>query len=200
MEGLILIPAHSPQAKGRIEAKFKFFQDRLIKEMRLRGIKEYEEANRFLREKFLQWHNSRYTLEAERVYLPLPEGKDLDLIFCIKKERRVRADNTIQFDGQIIQIPPSPLRLSFSRAKVEICLTEEGKIFVVYEGNVIAETVREEKGGKRMEEILERRENGKRNKKSTYVPSENHPWRRSFAQWKRLKRGEKGSKRETQEV
>jgi len=53
-----IVFANSPQAKGRIERLFRFFQDRLIKEMRLKGIKNYVEANKFLEEEFLPWYNS----------------------------------------------------------------------------------------------------------------------------------------------
>ncbi|MEW6374520.1 MAG: hypothetical protein AB1502_01840 [Thermodesulfobacteriota bacterium] len=102
--GITIIPANSPQAKGRIEVRFRLFQDRLIKEMRLAGIKNYDEANKFLTEKFLPWHNTKYTHEVESVYMPIPKEKNLDLIFCIKKERTVNNDNTISFNGSIIQI------------------------------------------------------------------------------------------------
>ncbi|GFP25929.1 hypothetical protein HKBW3S25_01413, partial [Candidatus Hakubella thermalkaliphila] len=122
--GITLIPANSPQAKGRIEVRFRLFQDRLIKEMRLAGIKDYEEANKFLQDKFLLWHNQRYMLEAESSYMPLPQEKNLDLIFGIKKERTVNHDDTLSFNGQIIQIPPSTIRLSFAKARVEVCLLE----------------------------------------------------------------------------
>ena len=137
---ITIISANSPQAKGRVERLFGFFQDRLIKEMRLAGIKNYQEANGFLLEKFLPWYNSRYTHEAESDYLPLPKDKNLDLIFCKKIERRVKADNTIQMMGQTIQIPPTTIRLSFTRAKVEVCILEDNRILVVYKGSIIAES------------------------------------------------------------
>ena len=100
-----LIPANSPQAKGRIEVTFRFFQDRFIKEMRLADIQNYEQANRFLLEKFLPWYNTHYTHQATSVYRGLPRAINLDLIFCIKKIRRVNNDNTIRVYGQILQIP-----------------------------------------------------------------------------------------------
>ncbi|MCA1933071.1 MAG: hypothetical protein LDL13_05800 [Calditerrivibrio sp.] len=71
--GIKLINTNTPQAKGRIERKFRFFQDRLIKKMRLGGIKNYEEANRFLKEEFLFLCNKRYTFEVESLYRPLPQ-------------------------------------------------------------------------------------------------------------------------------
>ena len=139
--GINIIFANSPQAKGRIEIRFKLFQDRLIKEMRLEGIKNYTQANKYLLEKFLPWYNQRYTIKnLESCYLPLPIDKNLDLIFCVKKERVVNFDNTVQFCGQIIQIPPSDVRLSFAKAVVDVCLLEDNRIFVLYKGKAIAES------------------------------------------------------------
>lgn len=135
-----IINANSPQAKGRIERLFGFFQDRLIKEMRLHGIKNYAQANKFLINEFLPWYNKNYTHRAESVYTALPENKDLDTIFCIKKERTVNHDNTITWDGQVIQIPPTDIRLSFAKCKVDACLLEDGRILVVYKGSIIAES------------------------------------------------------------
>jgi hypothetical protein len=153
--GITLIPAHSPQAKGRIEVTFRLFQDRLIKEMRVNGIKDYEEANRFLSETFLPWYNTQYTHPAESAYVHLPEGKDLDLIFCVQKERTVNNDNTIIYYGQVIQIPPTKIKLSFARSRVEVCRLEDKRISVLYKGTVIAQTVfsGKSKAGKREEAI-----------------------------------------------
>jgi len=138
--GINLIPANSPQAKGRIEVTFRLFQDRFIKEMRLAGITTYDQANRYLKETFLPWYNGRFTHPAESVYMPVPKDKDLDLIFCIKRERRVQRDNTIQLDGQIIQIPPSRIQLCFTQKKVTVCILEDQRIFVVYNNQVIAQS------------------------------------------------------------
>lgn len=84
-----IVYADSPQAKGRIERLFGFFQDRLIKEMRLKEIKDYEEANRYLQEEFLPWYNRNYTLSVESVYRELPKSKSLDLVFTIRYQAKV---------------------------------------------------------------------------------------------------------------
>lgn len=138
--GINIINANSCQAKGRIERLFGFFQDRLIKELRLAGIKDYKQANEFLINKFLPWYNKNYTHQAESVYMPLPKDKNLDTIFCIKKERTVKHDNTVSWDGQIIQIPPTDIRLSFAKAKVEVCLIQDSRILVLYKDSIIAES------------------------------------------------------------
>lgn len=192
---ITLIPANSPQAKGRIEVRFRIFQDRLIKEMGLAGIRNYDEANKYLIEKFLPWHNKRYTLEVESAYMPLAKEKNLDLIFCIKEERKVNNDNTISINGQIVQIPPTKIKLSFAKTKVEVCLLEDKRIFVLYKNKIIAETIfssnnKNIKKVKKIEQILNQREyfsdedgfNHKRN-----IPSSNHPWRRCFAIWAKQK-------------
>lgn len=138
---IILILANSPQAKGRIEVLFRLFQDRLIKEMRLAGIKNYNQANKFLQEKFLPWYNSKYSHKnVKSVYLPLPQDKNLDTIFCIKKERTVNSDNTIHIQGQVIQIPPSHIHMSFARRKVDVCILEDNRILILYKGSVIAKS------------------------------------------------------------
>lgn len=133
-----LIPANSPQAKGRVERLFGLLQDRLIKEMRLAKIKNYTRANRFLVETFLPWYNRKYTHKVESAYTRLPENENLDLIFCIKKQRKVKGDNTIQVDAQTIQIPPSNTRSSFARTWIDVCILDDRRIYVVYKGSVVA--------------------------------------------------------------
>lgn len=135
-----LITVNSPQVKGRIEVTFRLFQDRLIKEMRLAKIKNYQQANRFLTDTFFPWYNKKYAHPAESVYMPLPPNKNLYLVFCIKKERMVNKDNTIQIYGQIIQLPPSKIVLSLANKKVDVCLLEDNHIFVMYKNSVIVES------------------------------------------------------------
>ena len=59
-----MIHAHSPQAKGRIEQFFRAFQDRLVKEMRLKEIKTVEEANTFIKE-YLLHYNRRFAVKVK---------------------------------------------------------------------------------------------------------------------------------------
>lgn len=138
---ITLIPANSPQAKGRVERLFRLFQDRLIKEMRLAGIKNYKQANQFLIDKFLPWYNARFAKKnIESAYTAVPVDKNLNLIFSIKKERVVNHDNTIQICNQIVQIPPTDIRLSFAKAVVDVCLLEDKRIYVLYKDKIIAES------------------------------------------------------------
>ena len=104
--GVEVIFAHSAQAKGRVERLFRTFQDRLVKEMRLRNIKSIEEANRFLRE-YLPIYNKRFAVPAAKnadLHRVLPKGIDLDRILCVKTERTLRKDFTIAHDCKLYQV------------------------------------------------------------------------------------------------
>lgn len=182
--GIEVIPANSPQAKGRIEVTFRLFQDRLIKEMRLAKIKNYAQANKFLIEKFLPWYNQRFTHKAESAYMPKPKDKNLDLILCIKKERTVNNDNTLQIYGEIIQILPSKMKRTFAKSRVDVCILENRRIYVLCKGSIIAEAKLSKnnkvlkKDGK-IEKMLNNRDyifTVAKHKFKGRKPSKNHPW------------------------
>lgn len=97
--GVKVIHANSAQAKGRVENRFKTFQDRLVKEMRLAGIKRIEEANRFL-DKYLPKFNKRFAVPARSdtdLHGKMPSRETLDGILCIKEEKPLRNDSTIRY-------------------------------------------------------------------------------------------------------
>ena len=181
--GIDIIWANSPQAKGRIEVTFRLFQDRFIKEMRLAKIKTYAQANEFLLNIFLPWYNTRYTHKAESSYMSIAKDQNLDLIFCDKKIRRVSNDNTIQIHGQIVQIPPSRMVLSFSHKQVDVCILDDRRILVVYKGQIIVESQLAKnnkilKKEKRIEKLLNQREYHTVPVRNIYRPPASHPWRK----------------------
>ena len=101
--GIEAIYANSPQAKGRIERLFRTFQDRLIKEMRLKGIKTVNEANKFLRY-YLPVYNRRFKVEAIEkgdLHRSLSEGIDLDKILYRKTKRGLNNDSTVAHDKKL---------------------------------------------------------------------------------------------------
>jgi len=104
--GVKVIHANSPQAKGRVERLFGTLQDRLVKEMRLRGIRTKEEANVFLR-RYLPTFNKKFRVPAAKeadLHMSLPKGFDLDDFLCIKTNRVARNDNTVSLNGKRFQI------------------------------------------------------------------------------------------------
>jgi len=104
--GVDVIFAHSAQAKGRVERLFRTFQDRLVKEMRLRKIRSIEEANSFLKE-YLPVYNKRFSVPAAKsadLHRPLPKDIDLDRILCKKTEHALRKDWTVAHDKKLYQV------------------------------------------------------------------------------------------------
>ncbi|MGH7077909.1 MAG: ISNCY family transposase [Acetobacteraceae bacterium] len=104
--GVQMIPAYSPQARGRSERSFGTWQGRLPQELRLRGIGTVAEANRFLREHYIEEFNRRFqTPAAQRgtAFTHCPH-RDLDLIFSLQFERTVNRDNTVSFQNMALQI------------------------------------------------------------------------------------------------
>lgn len=101
-----VIHAHSAPAKGRIERSFKTDQDRLVKELRLAGIKTIKGGNDFLKG-YWPKHNKRFAVlpaESADMHRPLPAGIDLNTILCIKTKRVVRNDFTIAYKKKLYQI------------------------------------------------------------------------------------------------
>jgi len=97
--GVEMIPAYSPQARGRSERNFGTWQRRLPQELRLRGITTREEANQFLRESYVAEFNRKFAVRAaqpESAFVPVG-GKDVERIFTLQQERVVNRDNTISF-------------------------------------------------------------------------------------------------------
>lgn len=138
--GIRLIPAYSSQAKGRIERLWETFQDRLVSEMRLKGDKNEAEANLTLKE-FIPQYDKKFTREPKdpkSAWRPIPAQIDLKQILCIKKKRTVANDNTIAWQGQRLQIPPSKIRRSFAKCEVEVRHLINDKIEVYYKNQRIA--------------------------------------------------------------
>ncbi len=120
--GIQLIPAYSPQARGRSERGFGTWQGRLPQELRLHGIVTLEDANRFLRERYIAEFNQRFTVAAvERgtAFVPM-RRKDIDLVFSLQFERVVARDNTVSFANRCWQLERSKLRATLAGCRVTI--------------------------------------------------------------------------------
>ena len=120
--GIQLIPAYSPQARGRSERGFGTWQGRLPQELRLRGITTIDAANQFLREHYLSDFNQRFMVKAaERGSAFGPRGrKDLDLVFSLQHERVVGRDNTVSFANRSWQIERTKLRGTLAGCRVTV--------------------------------------------------------------------------------
>ena len=138
--GIGLSKAYSPQAKGRIERLWRTFQDRLVVELRLKGIKTKEEAQAFL-EVFLKEHNRRFIVsprKQESVFRQVPKASTLDHILCLKETRTVNNDHTISFEGLVLQIPPGKKYWSIARQKVQVLQLKDGSVEIVHKQQRVA--------------------------------------------------------------
>jgi transposase len=126
--GIEHIGAFSPQARGRSERAFLTLQDRLVKELALAGIEEIEAANAFIREVYLPAHNARFAVAAAgtgSAFTPCP-AIELDDILCVQEERQVGNDNCVSYRKLKLQIPESPMRPHFVRARVKVHVYPDG--------------------------------------------------------------------------
>ena len=119
--GIELIPAYSPEARGRSERMFGTLQKRLPQELRLAGITTMAAANRFLEEVYLPAHNARFARPAEAVGAAfVPFAGDLEDILCVQEERVVGNDNTVRYHGRTLQIPADRHRHHYVKARVRV--------------------------------------------------------------------------------
>jgi hypothetical protein len=105
--GIEVISANSPQAKGRVERGFNTLQDRLVKELRLRGISEIPEANLFLWGAYIADHNARFSVApavAADTHRPLLPSHRLDQILSLRIERTVMNDFTVRHENKFLQV------------------------------------------------------------------------------------------------
>jgi transposase len=126
--GVEHIAAYSPQARGRSERVFQTLQDRLTKELALAEMVTIEAANVFLRDIYIPAHNARFAVKAEQegsAFIAIP-GTDLGEILCVQEERQVGNDNCVSFNRLKLQIPASPLRPHFVKARVKVRQYHDG--------------------------------------------------------------------------
>ncbi len=133
-----LIQARSPQAKGRVERKHRVFQDRLVKELRLRGISDMEQANALLDKTLLPELNRRFSVKAVReanVHRKAPQG--IAQILCMQEERVVGQDWCVRWRNRWLQIEAQGDAVGLAGRKVTVRQLGDG-------------TLRIERGGQRL--------------------------------------------------
>ena len=132
--GIQMIPAYSPQARGRGERRFGTWQGRLPQELRLAGITSVEEANRFLRERYIPEMNRKFAVRAAEpghAFVPV-RGQDLDQIFSVQTERVVAKDNTVRVGERTWQIERTRWRGTLAGCRVTICEHLDGRVSILY--------------------------------------------------------------------
>ena len=173
------IHANSPQAKGRVERLFKTLQDRMVREMRLQGIKNVTEANEFLTT-YLPKYNRRFAKPAASeadLHRPSLHSRELDRILCIKEERTVKNDFTIAYNCSLYQIEQA------TRAK-KVTVEErlDGSLHITYKGQELRyrEITKKPTEGTPESPLLLR-------ERKLWIPPADHPWKTLFLSKRRRK-------------
>lgn len=175
--GVELIWARSPQAKGRVERKNRVLQDRLVKALRLAGIRDMDAANLYLQEVFLPRLNKRFAVApAKRADLHVPvSAKQLDAALVHREERKVSPDQCVGFEGQVLQLRPERGMRSLAGKRVQLERTLMGAVRVLWRARVVpASPVAE-----RPKPLRPRRSAAERvaAQQPAWKPPPTHPWR-----------------------
>lgn len=136
--GVTLILAHSPQAKGRIERLWNTFQDRLVSELRLAKAKTVEQATVVLN-RYLPVHNRKFAEPAKTA----PAWRKLSALkieraLCFKQQRTVAKDNTVSFEGTVLQIPKTSSYRSYANKRIDVHVLLDGAVEFFYKTEKIA--------------------------------------------------------------
>lgn len=184
--GVDVIHADSPQAKGRVERLFDTFQDRLVKELRLSGAKNKDEANEFLKQ-YLPIFNRRFRRVPRRdvnLHRKAPSRAKLKQILAIHHECALANDNTVRYEGKIYLIKERLTK--HRRHKIHLEKRMDGKIYLLNKNQPL-----------RYKEVCEhpkqiQRKPGKvRKPKRIHIPPQNHLFRRFFIKQESLARSAK---------
>ena len=131
--GIAWTPAHSPQAKGRVERNFETAQDRLVKGMRVAGVTTLEQGNEYLLNDYLVWWEREMTVEpahADDAHRPLEKSHSLAASLSYVETRQVRPDYTLRWDGKLYEIQRQAITPGLRRANVRVEKRLDGSLAV----------------------------------------------------------------------
>jgi hypothetical protein len=131
--GIAWTPAHSPQAKGRVERNFATAQDRLVKGMRVAVVTTIEQANQYLTDSYLAWWEQEMTVEAaepDDAHRRLEKSHDLAASLSHVEARQVRDDYTLRWEGKLYQIVRKAVTPGLRRANVRVERRLDGSLAV----------------------------------------------------------------------
>ncbi len=133
--GIAWIPAHSPQAKGRVERNFGTAQDRLVKGMRVAGVTTLEQANQYLTNDYLVWWERELTVEAanpDDAHRRLEKSHNLAASLSHVETRKVRNDYTFPWDGKLYEIERQAVVSGLRGANVRVEQRLDGSLAARY--------------------------------------------------------------------
>jgi transposase len=178
-----IICANTPQAKGRVERANQTLQDRLPKELRLRGICDWQAGNAFLPE-FMDDFNSRFAVQprsTHNAHRPLTVQDDLTRPFRWQETRILSKNLTLQFNRVVYQIQTEHPSYAMRNAAVTVCLDDQENITILYKGKSLDYTVFHQQA--KQSEVVQPKQVdlALRNQSKAHKPAPSHPWSKGFA-------------------
>ena len=172
-----IICANTPQAKGRVERANLTLQDRLVKELRLKGISTIADANAFAPE-YIDDFNQRFAVQPRSnhdAHRPqLFSESELNQIFSLQETRTLSKNLTIQYNKIVYQIQTSRPSYALRKAQVTVCQSPDGSITILYKGKPLEYTIFVKQ--ERQAEVLSSKEIDA-HLKQHHQPAPDHPWR-----------------------
>ena len=178
-----IICANTPQAKGRVERVIQTLQDRLPKEMRLRGIHSHEAGNAYLPE-FIQDFNQRFSEEPRsdvNAHRPLTAKEDLARILTWQETRTLSKNLTLQFHKTVYQIQTQRPTYALRNAQVTVCLNAQDNITILYNGKSLPFTLYNQQAQQAEIVSAKQLDLALKEKRLPSKPAPDHPWRSGFA-------------------
>ncbi len=180
--GIKIIFANTPQAKGRVERANKTLQDRLVKELRLRGISDIETANAFLPQYMLE-HNTQFSVEAadptDFHRKGVPTEAQLNLIFTHQERRIISKNLEISYRNIIYQIKTAAQGYQLRKASITVCDDQQGNVTLLYKGKALEYSTLDKKN--RVSDAVGRKELQQTSqfdgRTKGHKPKADHPWR-----------------------
>jgi transposase len=177
--GIRIIAANSPQAKGRVERNHGTHQDRLVKKLRRKKIRDHEGANEYLKSEYLPDHNRRFAHEAaspEDYHQKKPNKAALDEVFRLETERVIGNDWVVRYENRFLQVNRQGNHQAPAKGKVVVCEWQDGRLEVRYRGQKVG-----------WEEIAERPQRAEAEPPRKVAiphggtpPTASHPWRQRY--------------------
>jgi transposase len=174
-----IICANTPQAKGRIERANQTLQDRLVKELRLRGISDPQAGNAYLPE-FREDFNRRFAVvprSSHNAHRPLLQADNLDVILTRQKTGTLSKNLTVQFNQVIYQIQSDRPTYTLRKAQVTLCENAQGEVTILYKNKPLAYSIFHKPP--RQSQVVDTKTLDTQ-LKTPFVPAPDHPWRRGF--------------------
>ncbi len=180
---IAIICANSPQAKGRVERVNQTLQDRLVKELRLRGISEMQAGNAYL-PAFLVDFNRRFAVPPQDpvdAHRPQLASHNLERIFTLQTPRTISKNLTLQHNKQVYQLQQPKHTCAFRGARVLVLEDAQGQITIEYQGRQLAYTLYQQQGQQAAvvpSKLIAPAVEAAKQKQAPPKPAANHPWRR----------------------